>query len=51
MPLKGHGKKSIGPNIKELQAGPQYKKTAAKHGKTVANKQAVAVAMKQSRKR
>lgn len=49
MPLK-KGAKNVGKNIAELHGGPQYSKTKAKHGKGVANKQAVAVAIKASGK-
>ena len=52
MPLtKGGGKKAVGKNIKELHKGPQYKKIAKKHGKNVANRQAIAIAIKQSKKK
>lgn len=48
MPLKS-GKENIGQNIAELHKGPQYARTAAKHGKGVANRQAVAIAMEKVR--
>ena len=45
MPLKsGHSEKTIGENIRELHSGPQYSRTKAAHGPSVANKQAIAVA-------
>lgn len=45
MPLKsGKGRKTISANIKELHTGKTYAKTAAKFGKSKANKQAVAIA-------
>ena len=45
MPLpKGGGKKQVGKNIQELHKGNTYAKTAAKHGKAVADRQAIAIA-------
>jgi hypothetical protein len=45
MPLKsGSSDKTISHNISELHKGPQYEKIKKKHGKTVADKQAVAIA-------
>ncbi len=44
MPLK-RGEKNVSANISELHRGPQYARTKAKHGKSVADKQAVAAAM------
>ena len=47
MPLiKGQGKAAMARNIAELHKGPQYAKTAAKHGQDTANRQAVAIAYK-----
>lgn len=51
MPLKsGASQKTVSANIRELHAGPQFKRTAKKHGKKVADKQAVAIALGQARK-
>jgi hypothetical protein len=51
MPLKsGSSKATISKNIQELHHGPQYRQTAAKHGKATANKQAVAIAYDKARK-
>jgi hypothetical protein len=50
MPLKP-GKKNIGKNISELHKGPQYERTKKKHGKAVADKQAIAIAEKTAKKR
>lgn len=36
-------------NIRELHKGPQFKRTAKKHGKKTADKQAVAIALKKKR--
>ena len=44
------GKKNVSYNIRELHQGPQFKKTSANHGKAVANKQAVAIALSEARK-
>lgn len=49
MPLKpGKSDKVVGKNIAEFHKGKTYAQTAAKHGKDVANRQAVAVAMKEA---
>lgn len=48
------GAKNVGSNIKEFHKGKTYAKTKAKHGKKVADKQAVAVGFSEaglSRKR
>lgn len=51
MPLKrGSSKATIAANISELHTGRVYKRTAAKHGKDAANRQAVAIAMKRAGK-
>ena len=51
MPLKpGKSKATIAENIREFHTGKTYAKTAAKHGKGTANKQAVAVALSEARK-
>ena len=51
MPLKkGKSQKAIGENIAEFHKGATYAKTKRTHGKTTADKQAVAVAMSQVRK-
>jgi hypothetical protein len=51
MPLKsGSSQKTISSNIKELHKGPNYAKTAAKHGKATADKQAIAIAEKKAGK-
>lgn len=51
MPLKrGSSRKTIAGNIRELHGGNTYARTAAKHGKAKANKQAVAIAMSEARK-
>ena len=51
MPLsKGKSKKTVSKNIKELHKGETYSKTAKKSGKNAADKQAVAIALSQSRK-
>ncbi len=52
MPLKkGSSKKTISSNIKEFHKGATFMHTAKKFGKAKANKQAVAVAMSQARKK
>jgi hypothetical protein len=48
--LKG-GKKAVASNISEFHKGPTYKKTKARHGKKVADKQAVAVGFAESRRK
>lgn len=51
MPLKpGKSKAIVSENIREFHGGKTYAKTAAKHGKKVANRQAVAVALSEARK-
>ena len=50
MPLL-KGKKNIGKNIKELHAGKTYAHTLSKFGKSRANKQAIAIAIKQSKRK
>jgi len=51
MPLKsGKSKKVISSNISEFHKGKTFAKTAKKFGKTTANKQAVAVAMRKAGK-
>lgn len=50
MPLKkGGGQKQVGRNIKELHKGKTYAKTLARHGKAVADRQAIAIAEKAAR--
>ncbi len=50
MPLKkGKSKKTIGRNIRELHKGKTYARTARKFGKKKADKQAVAIAMRNMR--
>jgi hypothetical protein len=50
MPIKsGSSQKVIGENIRELKSGPQYKQTVREHGRVVAHKQAVAIALEQAR--
>ena len=50
MPLKkGTSKETIGKNISEFHKGPTFAATKAKHGKEVADKQAVAVALGKAR--
>ena len=50
MPLKpGKSKAVIGKNIAEFHKGATFAKTAKKHGKETANKQAVAVAFSKAR--
>lgn len=52
MPLKhGSSPKTISYNVRELHKGPQYQRTAEKFGKEKANKQAVAIALSEARKR
>jgi len=51
MPLKkGHSKKTISKNIKELHKGKTFKHTEDKFGKSKANSQAVAIALSEARK-
>ena len=51
MPLKrGSSQATIAGNIRELHGGRTFARTAARHGKATANKQAVAIAMKEARK-
>ena len=51
MPLKkGSPKKTVSDNIREFKKGPRNKATAKKSGKASAQKQAVAVALKEARK-
>ena len=50
MPLKsGKSKSTISKNIAEFHKGETFSKTAKKHGKEAANKQAVAVAFSKAR--
>jgi hypothetical protein len=50
MPIKaGKSEATVSKNIKEIHSGPQYEKTKAKHGKAVADRQAVAIAKKKQR--
>lgn len=42
------GAKNVGRNIAEFHKGKTYKKTARKYGKKRANKQAIAVGMRQA---
>ena len=52
MPLKpGKSQNTISSNIRELHSGDVYAKTKAKFGKDKANKQAVAIALSNSRKK
>lgn len=44
MPLH-KGKKNIAENIREFHTGKTYARTKAKHGKQVADKQAIAAAI------
>ncbi len=51
MPLTpGKSQSTISSNIEELHHGPQYARTKAGHGSSVANKQAIAIAMSEARK-
>jgi len=51
MPLKrGSSKKVVSENISEFHGGKTYARTKAKFGKKRADKQAVAVAMAESRR-
>jgi hypothetical protein len=50
MPIKpGKSEATVSKNIKEIHQGPQYAKTAAKHGKATADAQAIAIAKKKQR--
>lgn len=52
MPIKkGKSQKVISSNIKELHKGKTFKKTAKKFGKAKANKQAIAIALSEARKK
>jgi hypothetical protein len=42
------GAKNVGRNIKEFHKGKTYKKTAKKFGKKKANRQAIAVGLRQA---
>lgn len=42
------GAKNVGRNIKEFHKGKTFKKTAKKFGKAKANKQAIAVGLRQA---
>lgn len=51
MPLrKGRSQKVLSANIRELHTGDTYRGTARKYGKEVANKQAIAIAMRKAGK-
>lgn len=51
MPLhRGSSQKTVSRNIREFHAGKTYARTAAKYGKRVANRQAVAAAMAEKRR-
>ncbi len=51
MPLsKGRSQKTISSNIAELHSGNTYARTKAKFGKKKANRQAVAIAMREAGK-
>lgn len=51
MPLKkGSSRKTVSSNIRELHGGKTYAHTASKFGKTRANRQAVAIALKKAGK-
>lgn len=47
MPL--NPKMSASSMISELHKGPQYQRVKAKHGANIANKQAIAIALKEKR--
>ena len=52
MPLKkGSSKKIIGKNISELHKGKTFKKTENKFGKNKAQKQSIAIALSQARRK
>ena len=47
MPMKrGSSRSTIAGNIREFHGGATYKRTAAKHGKATADRQAVAASMR-----
>ena len=49
MPLKkGRSQKVVSANVRELHTGDTYRGTAKKFGKDVANKQAVAIALRKA---
>jgi hypothetical protein len=48
--LHGSGKKIVSKNIQELHSGDTYSRTRKKFGKAKADKQAVAIALSESRK-
>ena len=51
MPLKkGRSKKVLAENIREFHGGKTYARTARKHGKATADRQAVAAAYSQRRR-
>jgi hypothetical protein len=51
MPLKkGSSRKTIAANMHELRHGPEYAATRKEHGKAVADKQMIAIALEQARK-
>ena len=49
MPLMS-GKGHVSQNISELHRGPQFRRTKKKFGPQSANKQAIAIALKEERK-
>lgn len=52
MPLKvGKSNKVVSKNIRELHKGKQYEATKKKYGKEKADKQAVAIALSETRKK
>ncbi len=51
MPLKkGKSQQTVSQNIRELHTGKTYAKTKSKEGKKMADKQAVAIALRQARR-
>ncbi len=50
MPLR-KGKRNIGRNIRELHHGKTYRRTKRKFGKRRADRQAIAISLRQSRER
>ncbi|HEU5451879.1 MAG TPA: hypothetical protein VFU76_07840 [Terriglobales bacterium] len=51
MPLHpGRSKKTVSRNIREFHTGKTYARAAAKYGKRVANRQAVAAALSEKRR-